>query len=161
MLEGLKLEGVVSFVGDILIWGYTKEQHDERLRAVLTNLSQENLTLNKAKCRFGVSGMKYLRHWKENAEVKPDEDKVRAINEMPVPEDKKALQRFLGLVNYVGKFIPNLSDENAVIRQLVMKSNEFSWQYEHDKAYSKVKKIITNDPVLKIFNLKLPVTLSG
>ena len=158
MLEDL--EGAISFIDDILIWGNTKEQHDERLYAVLTKLRQENLKLNKAKCQFCVPGVKYLGHWIENGEIKPDEDKVRAINDMPPPADKKALQRFLGLVNYVGKFIPNLSQETAVLRQLLIEKNEFSWSFEHVEAYSKIKQIITNDPVLKIYDPNKTVTVS-
>ena len=92
--------------------------------------------------------------------MKPDEDKVKAIREMPVPQDKKAVQRFLGMVNYVGKFIPSLSEETAALRQLTLNEVEWHWSYEQSAAFNKLKKLITSDPVLRIFDPKLPVVVS-
>lgn len=53
------------------------------------------------------------------AGVQPDPEKVRAIAELPVPQDKNDLQRALGLVNYLGKFIPNLSANTRTLRSLL------------------------------------------
>ena len=67
----------------------------------------------------------FLGHVMSQAGVKPDPRKVEAITELPVPTSKVELQRFLGLVNYLGKFIPNLSHETALLHQLLRKDVEF------------------------------------
>lgn len=101
------IEGVGVFIDDVVVWGCTKQEHDERLRKVLNKASESGLKLNKKKCQFRVSNKTYLGEKLSEAGVQPDPEKMRAIAEMPAPEDKKDLQRALGLVNYLGKFIPN------------------------------------------------------
>lgn len=57
--------------------------------------------------------------------VKPDPKKIEDITAIAVPTTKVELQRFLGMVNYLGKFIPNLSDETAPLRVLLRNETEF------------------------------------
>ena len=56
------LPGVKTDIDDILVRGITKEEHDEHLNAVLQRCEQVNLTLNKEKCRFGVTQVTYIGH---------------------------------------------------------------------------------------------------
>lgn len=69
-------------------------------------MQNTGLKLNKNKCPFGVSDITYLGEILSTEGVQPDPEKVQAIVEKPVPEDKKDLQRALGLINYLGKFAP-------------------------------------------------------
>jgi hypothetical protein len=68
--------------------------------------------------------------------VKPDEQRVKAINRMPPPEDKKGAERLLGTVNYLAKFIPNMSTIMQPIREVMKRDVEFQWggaQEKHSK----------------------------
>ena len=56
--------------------------------------------------------------------IKPDPNKVKAINDMPDPTDKAGVQRFLGMIQYLAKFIPNLSEVTAPLRELVENKSE-------------------------------------
>ena len=65
------------------------------------------MTLNAEKCKFKETELIYLGHKLTVNVIELDENKIKIILEMPNPEDKKDVQRLLGLINYVGKFIPN------------------------------------------------------
>lgn len=89
------------------------------MHRVLNRAQKSGLKLNKNKCQFGVRDITYLGERLSEEGVQPDPEKIRAIEEMPVPEDKKDLQRALGLVNYLGKFVPNLSANTRALRSLL------------------------------------------
>ena len=79
------------------------------------------MTLNINKCQFKSSELVYLGHELTSNGIEPDEGKIRSIVGLPAPEDKKGVQRLLGLVNYVGKLISNLSETTAPLRELLAK----------------------------------------
>lgn len=113
------MEGVVNVMDDNLVWGEDKDSHDSRLRKLLEKLRRINLKLNEDKCKIGLSEISYIGHVLSKDGLKPDKEKVRAILEMPEPQDKSAVQRFLGMLQYLAKFIPNLSEVTAPLRKLL------------------------------------------
>ena len=79
---------------------------------------------------------------------------------MPMPANREDLQRFLGVVTYLSKFIPNMSQKSAPLCQLLQEDVEWSWgQVEHD-IFTSLKTSISSAQVLKFLDLKDPVTLS-
>lgn len=88
----------------------TKTHMTDRLRKLLEKLGRINLKLNKDKCKIGLSEISYMGHVLSKDGLKPDKEKVRAILEMLEPQDKSAVLRFLGMLQYLAKFIPNLSE---------------------------------------------------
>ena len=113
------LPGVETDMDDILVWGKSKEEHDQRLKAVLKRCEEIHLTLNRDKCKFGVSEVAYIGHILNAKGVQPDPDKIKAIRDMPAPQDKKGVERLLGTVNYLAKFIPNMSTITKPIRDVL------------------------------------------
>ena len=101
-----------------------------------------------------------MGHKLSNKGVEPDPEKVRAVLNMPAPEDKTGLQRFFGFLNYLGKFIPNQSSLTAPLRELLGKDVEWEWSERHEKCYKKLKQVLCEAPVLAYYNPKLPLTLS-
>ena len=81
--------------------------------------------MNKEKCVFAAEEVKFLGHIITAEGVKSDPDKVKAIVEMETPQTKVELQRFLGMINYLGKFVPNLSEKTAPLRELLKKDIDF------------------------------------
>ncbi len=106
-------EGVRVYVDNIILWGSTLEQHNEQLIRVLQRIQRYGLKLNRAKCQFGVNEIIFLGDKLSAAGVGPDESKVKAILEMPCPADRKGVLRALGKINFIGKFIPNLSSKTV------------------------------------------------
>ena len=145
---------------DILVWGADQKQHDERLEKVLKRAREQNLKLNAKKCKFGVSEVKYIGHTLTAKGLKPDEKKVQAVQEMHKPHNKKELQQFLGMVNYLGKFVPQLSNVTQPLRQLLEKSAEWQWHTEHDKSFEELQRLVTEAPVLQYFDVTNPVRVS-
>ena len=79
---------------------------------------------------------------------------------MPAPKGKKELQRFMGMINYVGKFIPNLSTINKPLRELLENKVEWHWTEKHEECFNNLKILLTNAPVLKYFDTEETATLS-
>lgn len=94
---------------DIEIHGRTEEEHKQRLTSVLKRCQEVHSTLNEEKCQFGVRQVTYLGHCISADGITPDENRVKAILAMPPPKDKKGVERLMGTLNYVSKFIPNMS----------------------------------------------------
>lgn len=154
------IEGVGVFIDDVVVWGKTKEEHDARLRIVLSKAQKSGLKLNKSKCQFGVREITYLGEKLSEAGVQPDPEKVKAIAEMPVPQDKNDLQRALGLVNYLGKFVPNLSANTKALRSLLENKTMWQWMPEHAKEWEWLKNSLIREPVLTFYDQDKPLKVS-
>ena len=98
------LPGVETDIDNILVWGQTQDEHDERLIMLLQRARDCNLKLNPEKSRIRKTEVLYIGHMLTGNGVKPDASKLEAITKMPAPEDKLGMQRLLGMVNYVAKF---------------------------------------------------------
>lgn len=77
--------------------------------------------------------------------VKPDPKKVEAIIAMPTPANREDLQKFLGVVTYLSKFIPNMSQKSASLCQLLQKDVEWSWGQVEDDALTCLKTSISSE----------------
>ena len=110
------IRGVETDIDDILVWGRTLQEHDERLKATLERARECNLKFKLEKCHFRSTSVVYIGHKLTSEGIKPDPQKIEAIVNMPEPHDKKGVQRLLGMVNYVGKFVPNLSEVTSQLR---------------------------------------------
>ena len=155
IIAGLK--GCKNLQDDIIIWGRNKEEHDENLRKVMDRILESGLKLNKKKCVFGVTQMTFLGHVVSAEGIKADPEKVKAIVEMSAPKNVNELQRFMGMINYVGKFLPNLAEIAAPLRSLLKKENEFVFQSPQSEAFEKLKTMITSPPILKFYNPNRPI----
>lgn len=80
--------------------------------------------------------------------------------ELPPPENKQALMRFMGMVQYLSKFIPNLSEVSALLRKLMESDIEWHWDDSQVKSFDKMKSLLINAPTLKYYDVQKPVTLS-
>jgi len=77
------------------------------------------------------------------------------------PEDKKAIQRFLSFVNFMAKFIPNLSEHTFPLREVFKKSTQFVWGVEQDMAFDKIKRLISDASTLVLYDAEVETTLSA
>ena len=154
------IEGVEVVVDDILVWGTNEAEHDSRPIKVLDRARLRNLKLNKTKCQFKKQEIAYLGHVLTKDGLKPDPKKTQAISEITPPMSREALQRFLGMLTYLAKFIPNLSQTAAPLRALLEKDAEWLWHQEHLQSFSTLKHLASSAPVLAYFNPSQPVKLS-
>ena len=119
------MEGVICHMDDILIHATTQKIHDERVRAVLQRLREAGLTLNE-KCEFSRSSMTFFGHVIDEKGIRADPSKVEGIVNFPEPPNVTELQRFLGMINQLSKFIPELASLSEPLRQLLKKNTELA-----------------------------------
>ena len=155
------LEGVICLIDDILIYGNTQEEHDERLLAVLNRLEEAGLTLNRDKCKFSRREVKFLGHILSQDGVRTDPDKVATIVNMEEPMTVKELRRFLGMVNQLSKFMPHLAEMTKPLRDLLSKKNQWMWGHAQELAFSSIKDALTKSPALVLYDPNLETTISA
>ena len=153
------LEGVATLVDDILVFGKTKDEHDHRLIAVLDRSREKGIKLNKDKFEMGLTQVRYFGHLLTHEGLQPDPEKVRAVAQMKAPTNKSELETFLGMVTYLSKFTPNLSEITSPLRILLNQNTMFIWDQPQIEAFSKIKEILTHSPVLAYFDPDKPITL--
>lgn len=117
MLSGI--EGVIVYIDDIVIAGRNQAEHDARLQEVLSVLQKNNAKLNEGKCVIGVQELEILGFKVSSTGISPSDDKITSIRNFRQPETKEEVRSFLGLVNFVAHFIPNLSTRSEPLRQFV------------------------------------------
>ncbi|XP_061129807.1 uncharacterized protein K02A2.6-like [Syngnathus typhle] len=158
MIEGL--DGTRVYIDDLVVWGKTQQQHDERLEKLFQRVKKHGLKLNRDKCLFGVKEMTFLGDKVTSEGVEPDQSKVQAILDMPAPTDKKGVLRAMGMINFRGKFIPNLTSKTACLRELLQHNTVFEWTYRHEREWKKLKETVTTEPVLTFFDPSKPTKIS-
>jgi len=155
------LDGVVAIVDDILVFGHTREEHDKNLRSVLVRSKKKGIKLNEDKLEVGLTEVPYFGHIISAEGLKPDPSKVRAVKDMQPPQNKAELETILGMVNYLSKFAPNLSEITSPLRKLLVKDVHFAWDQPQEQAFQKVKDVITQSPgpILSYYDHKKELTL--
>ncbi|KAF6036519.1 hypothetical protein EB796_005172 [Bugula neritina] len=104
MLDALEgLEGVEVYIDDLLVHAPSIEEHGRILEAVLERCRQLGLTLNPDKVELAKESTSFLGHELSQTGLRPSHSKVEAVQLMTEPEDKKAVQRFLGFGQFYGK----------------------------------------------------------
>ena len=158
ILEGQ--EGVICHTDNILIHGTIKPEHDRRVRAVLQRLQQAGLTLNN-KCEFSKQSVKFLVHVIDASVIHADSIKTTAIAQFPALTNVTELQRFMGMVNQMGKFISGLAGMNEPLRQLLCKDRTWLWEDAQQTAFLRVKYMLVSLEVLPLYDLNRPTVIAA
>ena len=153
------IPGALAVYDDIIISGSTPKEHDEALKKVLERARERNIKFNRKKVQLRTTEVKYLGHIITSDGFRPDPTKIQAITDMAKPTCREDLQRLLGMVNYLARYIPNASELLTPLRALLRKDVEWTWLPNHDQALDKVKKIITSVPVLRFYDVNKDITL--
>ena len=103
----------------------------------------------------------YIGHVLISNGLNPDPKKVHAVEGMPSPAGKPALLRFLGMVNYMSKFIPNLADLTQPLRELLHKEVEWHWSKRQEKTFQAIKEKLTSDAALHYYDVEKLTTVSA
>ncbi|XP_062713311.1 uncharacterized protein K02A2.6-like isoform X1 [Aedes albopictus] len=136
ILGGCK--GVKNFQDDVLVFGSTKEEHDENLAAVLDRLRNHNVKLNESKCVFGSQIVTFLGFTLTPDGWKIEEGKLSAIGNCRQPETCSEVKSFLGLITFVDRFIPNRADLTQHLRALA-NGDKFYWTDKEEHEFQFLK----------------------
>ncbi|XP_053389324.1 uncharacterized protein LOC128552315 [Mercenaria mercenaria] len=159
------LSGIKAIADDIIIYGKgeTYEEalrdHDNNMQNILERCQERGIKLNMDKFQLHKTEMQSVGHLLTDKGVQADPSKIEAITKMPKPTDKKAVQRLLGLLNYLAKFLDKLSQMCEPLRQLTRKDVVFNWRHEHDEAFDTIKQSVCNAAVFCYYDSKLETSL--
>ncbi|XP_057677181.1 uncharacterized protein K02A2.6-like [Corythoichthys intestinalis] len=154
------LPGVQCYLDDILCTGANDEEHLRNLDAVLKRLRQYGLRVRKEKCEFLRPSVEYLGHVIDHKGLHKAPSKTKAIVDAPAPENVSQLRSFLGLLNYYGRFIPNLASLLKPLHELLCKDVKWKWTNECNKAFRNAKNALISSDVLTHFNPSYPIQLA-
>ena len=162
VLTGLIFNICECYLDDIITYGGSEEEFLTNLEAVFARLRQYNVTLNPAKCKFGMSEIEYVGHV-INVEGRTfTRDKLDSVVNFPQPKSQKEMKSFLGLANYFRLHIRNHTEVVAPLEATVnpyKKSQPVRWTESMDKAFTEIKELINACPKLYFFDSRAPVFL--
>ena len=153
MMDGILrgLDFLFIYLDDILVASKSIEEHTDHLRTLFRVLSDQGITVNRQKCRLGLSEVSYLGHLVTSRGIRPLADRVTAIHAVPPPETKVALQRYLGMLNYYRRFMPGLASTLDPLHSAVGtagRSRSINWDDDCARAFSRSKEALSRAVLL-------------
>ena len=128
-----------AFIDDILIVTHcTKEEHMQKVKEVLEELDETNISLKLKKCTIAAKSIEWVGYKLTQEGVEPINSKVQGISESLRPTNLKQIRSFLGAVNQINKFIPDLAKLCYPCRTLLKKNTEWNWKTEQENAFNKI-----------------------
>ncbi|XP_048488715.1 uncharacterized protein K02A2.6-like [Plutella xylostella] len=124
----------------------------ERLEAVLKRLQEAGLRLQQQKCEFFRESVTYLGFVIDKNGLRTCPKKVEAITKCPPPTNVREIKRFLGMINYYRKFIPNASTILSPLNELVCDDVTWEWGHRQQAAFDQIRRELTSDRVLTHFD---------
>lgn len=158
MLSGI--EGVGCFFDDIVVSGVNKPEVNDRLHKVLRKLDFAGLTVRKDKCEYYKTKITFLGYSIDEKGLHIPTDRIKAISDVPTPKNVHELKAFLGLVNYYGKFVPNMSTVASPLYTLLRNNVKFVWGDDQQKGFEEIKKILLSNKVLIHYNTDFELILA-
>lgn len=137
-------DGTVNFIDDIVVFGSNEKQHDKRLTQVLDTLKQNNVLLNQDKYLYKTTEIQFLGH-KSAQGIRPLAKYIDVKRKFRRPNTIEEIQSFLDLLNFVGKWIPNLATATEPLRKILRlklgKQADIAhyWKSEQDTVFNTMK----------------------
>ena len=168
----LHLKECLIYLDDIIVFSSTFEEHLERLERVLNRLIEYGLKLKPSKCNFFMKEVKYLGHVISERGIETDPDKIKALQEWPVPSNITELRSFLGFAGYYRRFVKNyskiagplysLTGGRPVKRRKTKKTKPklvpppWHWSEECQQAFEELKYRLSQPPILGYVDFTQP-----
>jgi hypothetical protein len=149
VLSGLTGTRCFVYLDDTVLYAKSLADHNTKLREVLDRLRTYKLKLQPAKCEFLRKEVNYLGHQITETGVRPDPQKVEAIDRFPTPTNPKQLKTFCGMISYYRRFIPNCSSIASPLYKRLKKDANFEWTEVQENAFQYLKSKLTSRPILQ------------
>uniref|UniRef100_A0A5S6QEU5 Reverse transcriptase domain-containing protein n=1 Tax=Trichuris muris TaxID=70415 RepID=A0A5S6QEU5_TRIMR len=140
VFQGLPM--VFVYIDDILVLSRSTQEHRADLQAVFKRLQKYRLTVRPDKCVFGKPQIQFLGFHLSDSGLTPLPDKVNDLTNLPPPRNVPDCRRFLGMLNYYHRFIPNFASALLPLHQFANqpKRQPFQWIPAHDAAFQEAKR---------------------
>jgi hypothetical protein len=133
---------------DLTVVSKDRKDHLSHLRIVFERCRKYGISLNPKKSVFGIDEGKLLGHVASQGGVSIDPERVQSIKDVRPPTNRKALQSFLGKINFIRRFVPNFVERIKPLSALLKKDVAFRWGDETNKSFEDIKNAISQAPVL-------------
>lgn len=157
MLSGLKGLNLQVFIDDVCLASHNWQEHLDLLEKVFKLVIKSNLKLQGAKWTFGAASVTFLGHKITENGIQQEPEKLKALTQLPPPEDCKGVKRVLGMFFYYRKFVPNFAMIAEPLTDLTRKGKIFKWQTEQQRAYESIIDALKKNATLSHFNHKDPI----
>lgn len=137
------------YLDDIIVFSTSLQEHMVNLEKVFQKLRESNFKIQMDKSEFLKLETAYLGHIISREGIKPNPDKISAIQNYPLPKTPTEIKRFLGLVGYYRKFIPNFARIAKPMTQCLKKGSKITLDQEYLDCFEKCKALLINDPILQ------------
>lgn len=148
ILEGLQWKTALVYLDDVIVFGGSFEEELDRLEGVFQRLRQASLKLSPKKCELFRQEVPFLGHVVSRGGVKTDPQKVKAVQEWPVPRNLTEVRSFLGLCTYYRRFVKDFACIATPLHHLSKKGVRFCWDTACQEAFENLKEALTHSPVL-------------
>ncbi len=152
--------GVVWWMDDIIVTGKTQEEHDANLSKTMKKLNENDLRIQEEKLQLNVKEVDFAGFHINKDGIRPKESKIKAIVDAPEPADKKQIKSFLGMCTFYLSYLPNFATIAEPLRKLDRKESNFQFGQEERESFERIKKLMTEAPVLSIFDETAETILS-
>lgn len=159
MLAGL--EGVISYLDDILVVAKSEKDHMTNLHNLFVRINDWGFRLKYEKCSLFQTELFYLGYIINSHGRKPDPERTKSIVNMPRPTDVTTTKSFLGMLNTYGQFLPNMRELRAPLDELTSINTKFHWSTKCEAAFQKAKIAIQSDLVLTHYDPNKPIIVAG
>ena len=146
---------------DFTHYGNSFEEALDNLEKVVKRCKQTHISLNTKKCHMMMQEGIVLGHFISAARIQVDPSKVEVIQNLCTPKTQKEVRRFIGYVGYYHCFIEDFSKIASPLFLLLSKDAEFNWSDTCDTTLAELKKLVSQDPVLRGPQWKLPFQISS
>lgn len=153
------IPGVEIYFDDIIIAGKTELDHDRALKCVIERALKNGIKFNYNKFQYKLKEVNFLGQIISETGIQPSNKNIEAVLAIEVPQNKKDILRILGMFKFFSKFIPNLSQLTYNMRNLTKNNIQFNWTSDHQNELDTLKTLITQKPILKIFNENKQITI--
>ena len=132
------IEGAEAIIDDILVWRSDHKENDQRLMKVRNRAREYSLKLGAGKCKIRKSEVTYVGNRLTREGLKSDPEKIRAIKQIAKPTCTKDLQTFMGFIQYLSNFKPNMSTVSATLRTLLGNNTVWQWNEQQETSFQKL-----------------------
>jgi hypothetical protein len=136
------------YLNDIFIYSNTVEEHKQYLKVVFDRLRANTLYLKWLKCELYAKCIDCLSHMINDRGIHSNADKLTRIQEWRTQRDYNDIQRFVGLVNYIGNYLPNMSAYTGPLMTMTQNGALFHWRPIHQQCFDMIKHICCKTPII-------------
>ena len=140
---------VVVYLNDIMIFSKKREEHAFHLKQNFERCRKYCISLNPRKCVFVIIEGKLLGHVVSKKGISIDPERIKAIEQIPLPHNKKGMQSFMGTINFMRRFVPDFAQIVKPLQQMVKQSVQFKWTDVEKNTFSKIKTVVAHASSLK------------